>query len=315
MTEKAPKKKSTTLQVNRNRGGGKKRPDLFANLRNQEHPLDSLLPVDLEFEILDSQNINNGYPVTETLAIQVKNQSYPNKENLDSLIAKEEVWIAKEPSNLDSLIAKKKTLDSQKNQTTKEKGKWGKYDKSRSRKGIFLRTDDELTKQFKKFCIDHTLEFAQATELAWQRFMESLAIQKAKGLDSLIATNNIITSLSKTRPNIIKLYLAYNCIFNTQTKWKISDDKVGLIFNNADIRLIEIGIIQTQGELFQLNESGEFQKKDKNKIINAFSYYRQKIEANLIYDDEQMIETMLKIHQLRWQKITGKEIDLSFLNE
>ncbi len=328
----------------------KTKPDFFANVTPFRHPVSDLLDFNTEDSTphsLDSQNLqteiskennldiqtehsrtskkNNldvqsleiGYPKNKSLDSQTETLGNPNTETLDSLIAKEPTWIAKETTDLDSLISKPETLDIQKTKITKEKGKWGKYDRSRDRKGIFLRTDDDLTKQFKKFCIDHNLEFAQATEIAWQRFMDSLDSQKSKGLDSLIATNNLITSLSKTKSLIIKLYLAYNSIFNPETKWKTSDDKVGVIFNNADIRLIEVGIIQTHGELYQQTETGKFVKKDTTKIINAFSYYRQKIEANIgmFENDDKMAEILLSRHREHWKKWTGKNLDLDFLKE
>jgi len=36
------------IKISRNRGSGKKRPDLFARLRNDEHPLDSIIPASSE---------------------------------------------------------------------------------------------------------------------------------------------------------------------------------------------------------------------------------------------------------------------------
>lgn len=39
---------SPAIKISRNRGSGKKRPDLFARLRNDEHPLDSLIPASSE---------------------------------------------------------------------------------------------------------------------------------------------------------------------------------------------------------------------------------------------------------------------------
>ena len=47
---------SSSIKINRSRGSGKKRPDLFARLRNDEHPLDTILP-DLPLEPPKSEPI------------------------------------------------------------------------------------------------------------------------------------------------------------------------------------------------------------------------------------------------------------------
>ena len=116
--------------------------------------------------LTDSQINIIGYPNTEKTDSQTEIIGNPNENSLDSLIAKPANRISKEKPVLDSLIAKNETLDIQISQKT---GKWEKYDKTRGRKGIFLRTDDELTKQFKQFCIKHEMDYAQGTELAWTK--------------------------------------------------------------------------------------------------------------------------------------------------
>lgn len=48
MKKTKPEKETlkSTIKVNRNRSGAKKRVDLFANLRNTEHPLDNIFPIE-----------------------------------------------------------------------------------------------------------------------------------------------------------------------------------------------------------------------------------------------------------------------------
>ena len=77
------------IQVVRNRDNGKRIADSFARLRNEEHPLDIIQDPSLEAESLDSQ---------------IKKVGYPNEETLDSNIAKDTVWIAKNEPVLDSNI-------------------------------------------------------------------------------------------------------------------------------------------------------------------------------------------------------------------
>jgi hypothetical protein len=223
---------------------------------------------------------------------------YPKPQSLDSLIAKEETWLSKKTHRPAIKLSKEISLDSQ---ISSKPAKWSKYDKTRNRKGIFLRTDDELTKQFKKFCIDNDLEFSQATELAWVQFMERLAIQTTPSLDSLIAHDDRRMMISwKTKGHIINLYLRYNLFFNPKSRWNVRDDEKGNQFNNVDLRVVELGIIQTQ-----------FQKNFKGKI-NSFGYYENEINnfAELGMNEE-VLNTMLKINRQRWQQATGKVIDYS----
>jgi hypothetical protein len=238
---------------------------------------------------LDSQN-------TVNKIANIDNTGYPNNSNLDILIADKPVRIAKKETPEAIKLSKTKTLDSQNKLKT---GKWGKYDKSRNRKGIFLRTDDDLTKQFKMFCIDNDLEFSQATELAWKRFMESLDSQAGADLAIKIAHDDRRLMINwKTKGHIINLYLRYNTILNAKTKWTVRDDEKSFQLNEVDSRVIELGIIQTQ-----------FQKNFKGKI-NSFSYYLNEIDNfNELGMSGEVLDTMLKINRQRWQQATGKTID------
>ena len=62
--------------------------------------------------------------------------------------------------------------------------------KKRKAKGIFLRTEDSLTKKFKQFCIEKKWDFSYGTEIAWNKLMNDLDIQTEGDLDSLIALDD-----------------------------------------------------------------------------------------------------------------------------
>ncbi len=338
---KSNQKPKLTIQINRNRGGGKKRPDLFANIRNLEHPLDSMFPDEqvishpelfsktLDSQIsedriakteiigypiiqnLDSQPDNIGYPSSENLDSQKINIGYPNSENLDSLIAKNDIWIAKKPKNLDSKIAKDLNLDSQ---TEEKKINWKKYDTKRSAKGVFLRTNDDLTKRFKQFCIGKDWDFSYGTELAWNKLMTDLDSQTSGDLDSLIALDNRrLMIMFKTNNLIINLYLAYNSVFNEiseanskgkwSARWTPRDDEAAFRYNNIAPMIVELGIIQTQ-----MNK-GFGQSK-----IQTFKYYLDEIEKVLTSGvNDETLETILQYHRQIWKNTTKREIDLSFM--
>ena len=253
------------------------------------------------------QNLEAGYPVINNLDSQSDLSGYPNPASLDSLIAKDQVWIAKNTPDLDSKISKVQDLDSQKSKKT---GKWKKYDGARSRKGIFLRTDDELTKQFKQFCIAQDIDFSQGTELAWTRFMTDLDIQTKGDLDIKISLNNKqVIIMWKSKPFIINLYYQYNQFFSSRVRWTAKDDRTGQNYNDVDPRIIELGIIQTQCNLIA-------EGVGSTTTINGFQYYTNEIKKFMMYEGRlDFLDAILKINRETWAKQTGKTIEYMIFNE
>ncbi len=284
---KKPSSKST-IKVSRNRDTGKKKVDLFARLRNEEHPLDIIQDSAIEVVNLDSQ---------------ISEVGYPNNENLDINIAKEPNWIAKEEPVLDINIAKEKDLDIQ---TSKKTGKWTKYDKARSTASVFIRAASELVNEVKHFNVENKLDMKEFFELAARSFIDSFGYPNNKSLAINIALEDRRQKiLYKTDISIINLFREYNKIFNPQTDWRPKDDAVGVKYNSVDLRLIEIGIIQTQSNILE-NES--------DTKVERFKYYTREIDKFIAtgYSD-QLLEAILTTNRRRWAEITGKEIDLSFL--
>ncbi len=304
------KKKLQALEDSLNNAiNPKPKTDLSANVRNllKDYSSESISKPDKADFSLDSQNTSTRLSKVVSLDSQTTSKrlsntnkaGYPKNETLDSLIAKDRVWLSKKEASLDSLIAKDKSLAIQKTAKTEKTGKWGKYDKTRNRKGIFLRTDDDLTKQFKMFCIDNDLEFAQATEIAWMQFMESLDSQKSESLAIKIAHDDRRLMIRwKSKGHIINLHLRYTSILNPKIRWNVRDDEKGVPLNEVDSRVIELGIIQTQ-----------FQKSFKGKI-NSFSYYLNEIDNfKRLEMSGEVLDTMLKINRQRWQQMTQLNLD------
>ena len=260
---------------------------------------------------LDSQSVTNSYPNNKDLDSQINNIGYPTKESLDSKISKDEKGISKQQKSLDILISKTKNLDIQKDP---KKGNWLKYDIKRKAKGIFLRTNDDITKKFKQFCIEKGWDFSHGTEVAWNKLITDLDIQPSGDLDSLIALDDRrLKMLYKTKPFIINLYLRYNVIFNEisaasaktnwTARWTPRDDEAARKYNETDPRIIELGIIQTQ------TNKGIGQGR-----IQTFKYYIDEIENVLLSEiGMEMLDTILQYHRQIWTRWTGREIDLSFL--
>lgn len=147
--------------------------------------------------------------------------------------------------------------------------------------------------RIKHFCVDNGLEQQEFAELAAIHFMDAVASQKIVNQASQLASDDReLMILFKTEPSIINLYLRYN----PENRWKPSDDYEGVRYNGKDIRLIEIGIIQTQF-------NARFKK------INSFKYYTTEIDIALETPlAEETIGIMLKQGRRRWQEATGSEL-------
>jgi hypothetical protein len=110
-------------------------------------------------------------------------------------------------------------------------------------------------------------------------------------VDSKLAVDDReLMILFKTEPRIINLYLQYN----PENRWKPAVDHAGRRYNAKDIRLIEIGFIQTQFDA-------------RFKKINSFKYYTTEIDiAFKTPPTGDAIEITLKQGRRRWEAATNK---------
>jgi hypothetical protein len=145
-------------------------------------------------------------------------------------------------------------------------------------------------------------------ELAARSFIDSFGYPNDESLAINIALDDRRQKIIyKTNYLVINLFREYNKIFNPQTDWKPKDDGVGVKYNSVDLRLIEIGIIQTQINILE-NES--------DTKVSRFKYYTREIDKfNSFGYSEQTLDAILMTHRKRWKEITSKEIDLSFLDK
>ena len=146
--------------------------------------------------------------------------------------------------------------------------------------------------RIKHFCLDHGMEQQDFAELSAIHFMEVVDSQKTAAVDSMLALDDReLMIMFKTEPRIINLYLQYN----PENRWKPADDHEGRRYNGRDIRLIEIGFIQTQF-------NARFKK------INSFKYYTTEID--IAFETplaDETIEIMLKQGRRRWEAVTNNE--------
>jgi hypothetical protein len=196
-------------------------------------------------------------------------------------------------------------LDSQ---NSKKTGKWTKYDKARSTASVFIRAANELVNEIKHFNVKNKLDMKEFFELAARSFIDSFGYPNDESLAINIALEDRRQKMFyKTNHLVINLFREYNKIFNPQTDWKPKDDAVGVKYNSVDLRLIEIGIIQTQSNIIE-NES--------DTKVERFKYYTREIDKFIAngYSD-QLLDAILMTNRKRWKEITRREIDLSFLDK
>jgi hypothetical protein len=167
-----------------------------------------------------------------------------------------------------------------------------KGDRHRGDKVPFNNRISEATYQrIKHFCVDHDLEQQEFAELAAIHFMDAVESHQTEKSDSRIADDDRgLMMLFKTHPPIINIYLQYN----PENRWKPADDYEGQRYNDKDIRLVEIGIIQTQF-------NARFKK------VNSFKYYTTEIDIALETPlANETIEIMLKQGRRRWAEAKGE---------
>lgn len=250
-----------------------------------------------------------GRPDVQLLNAQNKITGRPNVESLDAKTPKTPIWTPKENTNLDAKTPKNSSLDVQKKQESK---KWVKYEEHRTTDRLSLRPNAEILKKIKVYCAENDFTLTEFFELAALRLID-LDVQKKNNLGAKTPYDDRrIDYLFKTDARIIHLFLEYQKTFHSKTKWKTKDDAVGVKYNDVDLRVIELGIIQTQTNILQ-SESENIEPPE------TFKYYAREIDKMISvgvpkYSDA-MLNEILKSNRNGWKILTGKEIDLSFLNK
>jgi hypothetical protein len=321
-------KTSPTIQINRSRGGGgKKRPDLFARLRS-EHPLDGLLPAD-NSETIPASNLEQSQLADLNIPAS-KDKTTLLATSLDTASKVEPSQLANSDKSANLLAEKSKNhptlLAGNQAKSTSSASKLADLNKSASRseyqqladlrqsKGTRIqyatRIRKELKHEFDVFCTTEGIFQQDFIELAGISYIENYRQQLAdltdKSASNLALDDLRLITLWKTKPAIINLYLGYNSIFNEKTKWSTRDDDAGVALNDYDLKLIELGILQTHSNR-GYGGGGK---------INSFSYYLPEIRnfAELEMGVE-TLNTMLQINRQRWKQATGREVDLNFLSQ
>lgn len=203
-----------------------------------------------------------------SLAIHITPDLDSQTNNLD--IQPLEIDSQKLPGNDDLEIKKAKSY--KKSIAKKEKeGRWTKYEKNRDRSGergeFFCRPRNAILKRAKHLMVEHGLKTHEFFELATTMLGEYLDSQKGKPLDILISTDN--DRLMRTficNSHIINLYREV-----TGNRWTMTDDGVGVQFNDLDFRIVEIAMIRTYIRWLKI---------PSRKPIKWFKYFKDEIELH-----------------------------------
>jgi hypothetical protein len=262
------------------------------------------IPDDQNIKSLGDQINLSGRPEETLLDDQAKKSGRPKNKNLDDLSTKSEIRSTKESANLDDQTTENKNSGVQKN---KKNDDWKKYEASRSTDRIGLRPNSEILKKFKIFCAEKDLGLTEFFEISGLKYIELDDQMRGSLGDKSTYDERRMMINWKTKPRIINLYLRYNLFFNPNTKWKARDDEAGAAFNDVDIRILELGIIQAQINKYASDPKGS---------INSFKFYTHEItNFERLGLDSKTLDIMIEVNRRHWKNTTGKEIDLNFLNE
>jgi hypothetical protein len=245
---------------------------------------------------LDAQMFQLGRPISENSDAQEVNTGRPKVEGLDAKTPN----LITQTKSLDAKTPKNKNLDAQSSKN------WVKYESHRTTDRVNLRPSVEILQKAKVYAAENRLNLTELFELAVMNLID-LDAQNKSNLDAKTPLDDRRRRLLfKTNVRIINLWLEYNRILDAKSKWKPKDDVIGMTYNDADLRIVELGIIQTHNNYFQI----------ENPIDppRSFKYYTSEIEKVRTFTPPDILDNLLERHRKWWQEKTGKVIDYSFLD-
>jgi hypothetical protein len=282
--------------VNRTRSGGKKKVDLFANIRNLPHPVEELLT--------PSSKLLSGFPDSESPGTQVRTSEHSADGVQDAQDVK-----AGHPAGADlSAFAPRMKNEAPRTplipdtQTPKvgetghsKNSNWREYERKRSTVRVNLHIHKEVDKKVRQYCVsaEPRLELKDFYEKAALTLLDILGTQTENSLGANAPYDDRgLKMLWKSKPALINLYLQYN----PKNKWKLKDDEAAARFNEVDERIIELGILQTLGN------------RGFTGRINSFSYFVPEIETWIETNlPEESLESVLKVLRSKWLSQSSRE--------
>jgi hypothetical protein len=266
---------------------------------NQPHELPVNQPAGTPVNQIEDHSVNQTYPtsvnqsslttvnqtIDETVnqdAAQSVNQATENPVNPTGSLVN--MLTTSEPHVVNKLTKTKKAVN-QEQKTVNQIGAAVRRDGTKI-KGFRLKV--ETIKDIEHFCVEHGFNQQDFADLAFNHFIEHVVNQKHADVVNGLTHDDLM--IYKTHDDIIMLYSNL-----TGNRWKPADDRCAVQFNDADRRLIEIGILNTL-----LNAKG--------KKINSFAYFIPEIDECLTVNlGDETIEIMLPRRRSQWNGLKAKK--------
>lgn len=154
---------------------------------------------------------------------------------------------------------------------------------SADKKKVNFYMNRERVREMNVFATRCDLTLTEFFELAGAHFMECVGVHKLKDVGGNTPHDEL--KIYRTSNEIVTLYKQY-----TGGRWKPHCDYAAEQFNSADLRYVEIGILNTL-------------LKFKGKKINSFRYFVPEVEEALAVKlGEETLEIMLKRRRQQWEE-------------
>ena len=227
---------------------------------------------------------NSGHPETDKLSVQSFNSGHSETENLDTIAPRKQIWTPRKKKILDTITPRNKNSGHSRNSN------WREYENKRVTVRVNIHLHKELDQRVRQYCVTSNprIDLREFYEQAAAHYLDFLGTQTPQILGAIAPFDERRLMKYKTLPAIISLYWRFTA--NRLNKWTWKDDEIGAKFNDVDLRLIELGILQTLGN------------SAKPPKVNSFAYYQNEIEfwLELGFNDEQ-IERTLELNRNRWK--------------
>lgn len=136
-----------------------------------------------------------------------------------------------------------------------KKRDYSKIARRADRGDLHVRPDKKILDDLRAYCAETGENISDVFDFAIRNYLINYRVSQDN-------ENEEVSSPYLTSSHIIDIYLEHT----PETKWKINDDKIACRYNDADSRLVEIGILQA------------LINKTTDKRINGFSYFTDTID-------------------------------------
>jgi hypothetical protein len=157
-------------------------------------------------------------------------------------------------------IVKDKETTLEATETIVKKRDYSKVSRRQDQGDLHIRPDGKLLKRLRAYCAKSGENISDVFAFAVRNHLNK--VWQTDNNRNLQAQKKAF-SVYKTKRHIIDLYLEYN----PQNKWKFNDDEVAYLYNDVDLRLVKIGILQQS-----VNQSSAAQP------VKGFSHYTEAID-------------------------------------